>query len=305
MRKYLLILVFTVNCLNAFSQDFKTLTYFTNDSLRLDLDLFLPKDSLQKKVPLFIFIHGGGFSSGDRNNGHPVCRYLREKGYAAASISYTLYMKGRDFTCTGKISDKFKALQLAANQLWQSTLYFIKNQEEYNIDTAKIFIGGNSAGGTTVLHAAFWNNDSMSIYQEKFPESFRYAGVISGSGALMDTSLINKKTLIPAMLFHGTCDDLVPYATAPHHYCPKGSPGWMMLYGSYTLFNRIIALGGKCYLVTFCGATHEYHDRLFLTDQQKIAGFIDKVLKGEKIQEHEVIKVANKCKRTFEYRFCD
>jgi len=305
MRKTITFIILISNYVICQSQDFKTLTYFSNDSVKLDLDLFLPKTTVYSKTPLFIYVHGGGFSAGNRNVGHPICRFLAERGFATASISYTLYMKNKDFSCKCASSEKIKAVQLAVNDLWQATLFVIKNKERYNIDASKIFIGGSSAGGTTVLHAAYWKPSKMNIYQERLPDSFRYAGLISGSGAISDTNLITTKNLIPTMLFHGTCDALVPYASAPHHYCPKGTPGWLMLYGSYTLYNQILAMDGSTYLVTYCGGSHAYHNKLFVNDQLKISGFIEKVVKSEKIQEHQIIQTGVKCKRSLEYKICD
>jgi hypothetical protein len=156
-----------------------------------------------------------------------------------------------------------------------------------------------------VLHAAFWSPSSMSMYPERLPDKFRYAGLISGAGALMDVELINQNNLIPVMMFHGTCDALVPYAIAAHHFCPKGSPGWMMLYGSHSIYQHIISLNGSCYLVTFCNGSHEFHNKLFVSDQQKVFDFMQQILNGKKIQEHQIIQTPGKCKKASEFKFCD
>lgn len=159
------------------------------------------------------------------------------------AITYTLYMKGRNFGCDGVLPQKLRAFQLAANDLWQATLFFIKNVDKYNIDATKIFIGGNSAGAEAALHAAYWDRNVMSTYPEKLPGTFKYAGVISGAGALMDLNLITKKTMVPMLLFHGSVDPTVPYDTAAHHYCPTNSSNWLMLFG------------GVCHLQALIGAT--------------------------------------------------
>ena len=44
------------------AQEFETHTYFSNDSIELKLDLFLPKKNQNTPTPLVIFVHGGGFS---------------------------------------------------------------------------------------------------------------------------------------------------------------------------------------------------------------------------------------------------
>lgn len=304
MKKSIFILFAFLALTSAKAQDFKTLTYFVNDSTKLELDLFLPKTKSKEKLPLLIHVHGGGFAIGDRTNGHHIAKYASDKGFAVASISYTLYMKGKKFSCDGILTQKIKAFQIAANQLWQATLFFINNSEKYNIDTNKIFISGSSAGAETALHAAFWDRKTMALYPTMLPENFKYAGIISGSGAIMDINLIKQSNLIPALLFHGSCDRTVPYGTAAHHYCPTNSSGWLMLFGSYSIYNHILELKGSTHLYTFCGGAHEYSDELFAKQPQEIVDFMNRVLRGEKEQEHTIIKTGKPC-TTAQYNFCD
>lgn len=304
MKKHLLLLFALIAFRAASAQEMKTLTYFVNDSTKLELDLFLPKTKSKEKLPLLIHVHGGGFSGGERQWDNPYVKYAASQGYAAASISYTLYMKGKDFGCNGKLTEKMMAFKIAANQLWQATLFFIKNSEKYNIDTTKIFISGSSAGAETVLHAAYWDNSKMSIYPEKLPQGFKYAGVLSGAGALMDLNLITKSNLIPTLLFHGSCDVTVPYGTAAHHYCPDNSSNWLMLFGSYSIYNHIIGLNGFTHLYTFCNGGHEYSAELFSKNPQAIVDFMNHVLKGEKEQSHTIIKTGKTCPKGV-YSFCE
>ncbi|MFP9112968.1 alpha/beta hydrolase [Flavobacterium sp. RHBU_3] len=307
MKKITLLLFALLCFIGSNAQEKKTLTYFVNDTTKLQLDLFLPKANKVKakeKTPLLIHVHGGGFSSGSREYGYAICRKAAENGYAAATISYTLYMKNKKFSCDGILTEKVKAFQIAANQLWQATLFFVKHSNEYNIDISKIFISGSSAGGETVLHAAYWDRTLMNMYTAKLPNEFKYAGVISGSGAIMDLNLITKQNMVPMMLFHGSCDGTVPYANAAHHLCPTNSSGWLMLFGSYSVYNRILDLNGSAHLYTFCNGGHEYSDELFSKDPQKTVDFMTAVLAGEKMQAHTIISTGKTCQRDT-YGFCD
>ena len=119
LNRFAGIVFFSTITLAAFGQDFKSYNYFQYDTISLDLDLFLPKtDTI---TPLVIYVHGGGFSGGDRTGGHNLAKYLVAQGVACASISYTLYMKGKNFSCEGITSEKVKAIQIAASQLWNAT----------------------------------------------------------------------------------------------------------------------------------------------------------------------------------------
>ncbi|MFN8257778.1 MAG: alpha/beta hydrolase [Bacteroidales bacterium] len=287
------------------SQDYTTITYFKDSKEELKLDLFIPPISGNQKVPLVIFVHGGGFSGGDRTSGHNFCKVLTQNGFAAASMSYTLYMKGKSFSCDGILTEKVKAIQLAVSQLWQATGYLIKHGEKFKIDTTKIFIAGSSAGAETVFHAAYWDRKLMSLYPDPLAEMFHYKGLVAGAGAIMDINLIRKENLIPMLMFHGNCDELVPYGTAPHHYCKTNAPGWLMLFGSYSIYRHVVDFGGGCSLITFCGGGHEYSGELFDANQILVVDFLKHVLAGDKIQDHTIINTGKSCDRSKEYGFCD
>ena len=84
-----------------------------------------------------------------------------------------------------------------------------------------------------------------------------FAGVIGMAGAIPDTTALYYESAVPSLLFHGTDDNLVPYATAPHHYCDKEDPGYLILHGSETIANKLALLEIPCWLHTTCGGDHE------------------------------------------------
>lgn len=272
------------NLMNA--QKIQTFTYYEDDSVKLELDLFLPANSIALKTPLLIFVHGGGFSGGNRNGGHSLSKYFAGRGIAAATISYTLYMKGKDFGCKGILAEKVKAIQIAANEVWLATSFFIKNQGKLNIDTARIFISGSSAGAETVFHAAFWNRSQMTLFPGILPIGFKYAGLVAGSGAIMDLNLIRKDNQIPVMMFHGDADPVVPYGTAAHHFCPPNAPGWLMLFGSKSIYEHMSNLNGNVLLITYREGNHSIAGQHFYDDQQPVLDFVQRISKGHHAQIH-------------------
>jgi len=287
------------------AQKMQTLTYFKNDTLQLDLDLYLPNKKDSGKLPLMIFVHGGGFAGGERQNNAAFCKFLSERGFAAATITYTLYMKGKNFSCGGVLPEKIKAINFAVNDLWLATSYFLKNQEKFKIDPERIFISGSSAGGEAVLHASYWNREVMKMYDHNLPDTFKYAGLVSGAGAIMDLNLITDNNLIPMFFFHGNGDGTVPYGTAAHHYCKTDASGWLMLFGSYSIYNHAISKNGSAALYTYCGGGHEYSGWLFEKEQQKVVDFLYGVMAGQKIQSHTIVKTGKKNELSSAYKFCD
>lgn len=264
------------------AQEFQTHTYYTNDSVSLELDLFLPAKSMGANTPLVIFVHGGGFSTGDRTGGNNLARYLVSRNIACATISYTLYMKDKSFGCDGILSEKIKAIQLGVNDLWRATAYLLWQGRQIRVDTSMIFLAGTSAGAEVVLHAAFWDREQMQMSEATLSSQFKYAGVIAGAGAIMDINLIQPDNQIPLMLFHGDADPVVPYGTAAHHYCPENSPGWLLLYGSGSIARHMQNLNSSCELITFKRGDHSYAGEYFYQNQQPVADFITRVLSGKK-----------------------
>ena len=286
MKKlYFFIALFCVLSASLIAQDYQSLTFFDQDTIQLELDLFVPNNAKNDKIPLVIFVHGGGFSGGKREAGHPLARHLVECNIACATITYTLYMKDKSFSCDGILSEKIKAIQIAANQLWSATTFLISQKDKYKFDASKIFIAGSSAGAETVLHAAYWDREQMNLFDHDLEDDFSYAGIIAGAGAIMDLNLITLKNIIPTMMFHGDADPTVPYATAAHHYCPPNSSGWLMLFGSHSIARHIKGLGGTTRLTTFKGGDHSFAGAYFSRDQEHVSEFIMDVLDGGKFGE--------------------
>ena len=53
-------------------------------------DLYLPKDNRKDAYGLVIYLHAGGFTSGDKTDDKSTLAWLCGKGYVAAGINYTL-----------------------------------------------------------------------------------------------------------------------------------------------------------------------------------------------------------------------
>jgi acetyl esterase/lipase len=275
------------------AQQMQTLTYYEDDSTKLELDLFLPDTEVKPSSPkpVFLAVHGGGFANGDRSSGHTIAKYLASKGFVTASISYELYMKDKSFSCDGILSEKIKAIQYAVNDIWLATAFLLENASSYNIDAKQFFIGGSSAGAEAVLHAQYWDYEMMNWYaNKKLPSDFSYAGVVSGAGAIMDLNLITENNVVPTFLFHGNKDKLVPYATAAHHYCPPNSSGWLMFFGSHSIYERIESLDTSATLVTYNGSGHEKAGYLFYQDMELIHNFLDNAINQVFLQEQRVFE---------------
>ena len=54
-------------------------------------DLYLPADDTKESYGLVVYLHAGGFTSGDKSDDASMLQWLCSKGYVAAGINYTLF----------------------------------------------------------------------------------------------------------------------------------------------------------------------------------------------------------------------
>ena len=233
-------------------QDIERITINYTDTL--SMDVFVPTGTDQAK-PLLVYVHGGGFSGGTRDSQRNLdfCRYFAERDWVTATISYHLTRKGKGFGCDVPIQDKIRTFDMSARNTHQA-VKFLLDDKKFQIDPDKIVLAGSSAGAEAVVQAAYWKETKKGILSD----DFQYAGVISMAGAVLDIGWISDATAIPTQLFHGTCDPLVPYDMASHHYCKPEKEGFMMLYGAKAISDKLAELNKTYYLVTDCNGGHEW-----------------------------------------------
>ena len=53
-------------------------------------DLYLPGDNAKERYGLVVYLHAGGFTSGDKSGDTEMLSWLCSKGYVACGINYTL-----------------------------------------------------------------------------------------------------------------------------------------------------------------------------------------------------------------------
>lgn len=108
----------------------KNLNYVKNGDEKHKLDLYLP--TTPQKSPLIVFVHGGGWRSGDKKAfDHAI--ELVNNGYAVASVNYRLSNKSKFPAQIHDIKTAIRWLRFNANK--------------YNINKEKVGIWGISAGG--------------------------------------------------------------------------------------------------------------------------------------------------------------
>ncbi|MDB6080459.1 MAG: putative lipase/esterase [Akkermansiaceae bacterium] len=141
MRRLLMFLLLAAGVLHAApaappataAEWVRDVDYVGDGNGRHKLDLLLPKNRAGKKLPLVVFIHGGSWSSGSRNDGREMLEWMARSGYAAASISYRL---SEEAQWPAQIDDCKAAIR-----------FLRAKAADYQIDPDLIGVTGFSAGG--------------------------------------------------------------------------------------------------------------------------------------------------------------
>lgn len=281
------------------SKEMQTLTYFNDNKDKLDLDLYLPEvNDPTKKLPVVLYVHGGGFSGGNRLDPliAKTAKEMTSAGYAFVSMSYRLLMKGKSFGCDQPAHQKIMVFQQSTVDVRRATAFLISQQNTYNFDISNIILAGSSAGAEAILHTAYWPIANLTPEALILPADFRYAGIISMAGALIDPAMITNENALPTLFFHGTCDALVPFDIRSHRLCSPGQSGYLLLHGAGELKTRHIQLNKPIYLVTYMNGGHEYASLPMETERDRMVEFIKKdVLGKEKRQSYVQIQLDKPC----------
>ena len=107
-------------------------------------DLYLPKDNSRESYGLVVYLHAGGFTSGDKAGDREMLSWLCGKGYVACGINYTLHTESNGvgvLTQSNEIKSAVPAVIAAAEKAG------------YHID--KMAVAGGSAGHTLAMIYAY------------------------------------------------------------------------------------------------------------------------------------------------------
>lgn len=104
------------------------------------MNLLCLKENLEKKKPLFVYIHGGGWISGITDMRNTYIMNWVNKGFFACSVNYT-YAPQKTFPY--QLQEVYSALD-----------FIFDNAEKYNYDTENIVLAGESAGGYFITYLA-------------------------------------------------------------------------------------------------------------------------------------------------------
>lgn len=136
---------------------------------KLKLDLFYP-DVIKNKLPIVIFIHGGGWKSGDKSFQHPMAVKIANEGFLCATVEYRLSPE---------------AIYPAAVYDIKSAIKWIKHKADfYNADSSRVILVGCSSGGHLAALCGVTSDYILTDNDEENFLSAKVSNVIDIDGIL-------------------------------------------------------------------------------------------------------------------------
>jgi predicted esterase len=179
----------------------------TGNPVALRLDLYQPTGDTETRRPVLIWVHGGGYSAGDKASGvaTDIAPTFARLGYVVASINYRLISSG----CGGSnIRPECAIAAFNAQHDAQAAVRWLRaNAATYRIDPARIAMGGESAGAITATLAGLRPDDPGDSGNPGFQSNI--GAFVSISGGFPGGGLASAGDA-PGLLFHGTADGIVP-----------------------------------------------------------------------------------------------
>jgi acetyl esterase/lipase len=214
------------------------------------LDLYRPKDSGDATLPVVIYIHGGGWRHGDKNNTllTTYAPLFIKKNVAVVSINYRLNPRtpypdqNDDVAC--------------------ALTYLDTNAEHFHIDTKRSLYFGDSAGGQLAAFAAL--TIPYKGYDYEAP-----MGVIDLYGVSDFSTIIDgARPDLNARRYVGPKYNKLTNKASPTIYVTKKAPRFLFIHGtkdkvvpiaqSKVLFDQLVKEGIDAEYVTISGAGHGF-----------------------------------------------
>ncbi|MNK94687.1 acetyl esterase [compost metagenome] len=145
MKKY------SVNWSDKIGTSYTDIAYGDGEANKFDL--YMPTDKTKETYGLVVYLHAGGFTTGDKLDDAEMLQWLCSKGYVAAGINYTLrdeeHPKASVYSQSMEIKSSIPKIVAEAKKLG------------YNLDS--MAISGGSAGGTLAMLYAYRDAEESPI----------------------------------------------------------------------------------------------------------------------------------------------
>jgi acetyl esterase/lipase len=221
------------------------------DGVALKMDLYYPSSD-QSPLPVTMYVHGGGWSNGDKAEGSGAQEIpaLQNAGFLVVSVNYRL---APEYPFPAMIQDIKCAVR-----------YLRAQASQYNLDPNRIGVWGGSAGGHLVNLLGTTDESAGFDVGEYLEYSSRVQAVVSMFGPTDLTVQFEGGYEGASRVFDGFDAALA----SPVTYVSADDPPFLMLHGdtdklvpieqSQILLAALQAVGVPAELVTVINAGHSF-----------------------------------------------
>jgi len=199
---------------------YRTTTDFQGNTIDLRLDIYQPRGDVAVKRPAVMWMFGGGWVGGNKNDMAGYANDSAKRGYVGVSIAYRIR--------AGGTNDLAAAAWDAYDDAIAAVAWLKANAATYRIDPNVIVAAGYSAGAINALNVVYAPGSRP-------PATTPVAGAIAIAGVSMRTPTSGRP---PVIMHHGTADQIVPYSS-----------------GQKTCTNSVNA-GNICQFVSYQNGSH-------------------------------------------------
>ena len=183
------------------------------------LDLYIPRTAPTRPVPIVLYVHGGGFTSGDKSDLNPTfLDALASGGYAVASVNYRL---APDSHFPAQIEDVKCAIR-----------YLRAKASHYRLNGSQIFAFGTSVGGQLVALAALTGHHSRFDVGAYATEPSNVTAVVDMFGPANLTQAASGFTSSGIQDAFGRNDHRDLVLASPVHYVAPHAPPILLVQGA-------------------------------------------------------------------------
>ncbi len=133
---------YSVQMTDEIGKVYKDIPYGEGEANKFDL--YVPAEDGNESYGLVVYLHAGGFTSGDKAGDAEMLAWLCSKGYVAAGINYTLRTDEND-----------KSVYSQSMEIKEAMPIVIREAERIGYHIDKMAISGGSAGGTLAMLYAY------------------------------------------------------------------------------------------------------------------------------------------------------
>lgn len=199
----------------------KNVEYKNCKGKSLQIDFYHLRNG-RPNAPLLLFVHGGGWSHGDRNEYLNYALYFAELGYATATTTYRVVKDAPYPACVEDLGDAVR--------------FLFEHGEQYQFDPERIALIGGSAGAHLSMLVAYgWHpGEKETICNDTLPKSPKIKALVEMYGPVdLTTDYARNHSMVTRLMAHPYSEQPRQYAEAsPLFWVDRDAPPTLILHGT-------------------------------------------------------------------------